>query len=143
MEGPLIINIRERECHWSPFSLLFLPLYTGIVKNERIMQLAGKEPLDLVQNAMGTLGPWHIVIAVALSLVKFPVAWHQLSIVFLAPPVNFTCISPRAADNQTMFRRCLVDLGNDTLEKCTDFHYDRSIFRETIITQVAQSFSLR
>ncbi|XP_011497594.1 PREDICTED: organic cation transporter protein-like [Ceratosolen solmsi marchali] len=91
--------------------------------------------MDLVQNAMGTLGPWHIVIAVALSLVKFPVAWHQLSIIFLAPPVNFTCISPIAADNETMFRRCHVNVGNGSMEKCTDFHYDRSIFRETIITQ--------
>lgn len=94
--------------------------------------------MDLVQEAMGSLGPWHIVIAVAVSLVKFPVAWHQLSIVFLAPPVEFTCLEPLAADNLTMYKRCQVDVGNGSVEQCEKFHYDRSVFRETIITQVGK-----
>ena len=92
--------------------------------------------MDLIQRAMGSFGPWHIVIAVALSLVKFPVAWHQLSITFLAPPVSFECISPPSASNTSMKQQCLVNVGNDTYEKCTEFNYDRSIFKETIITQV-------
>lgn len=99
----------------------------------------GKVPVDLVQEAMGSLGPWHVVIAIALSLVKFPVAWHQLSIVFLAPPVNFTCVSPLPANQTTsLLNKCEVDvIGNNvTFEDCVQFHYDRSEFRETIITQV-------
>ncbi|KAI4502390.1 hypothetical protein M0802_002302 [Mischocyttarus mexicanus] len=52
---------------------------------------------------MGVMGPWHIVIAIALSLVKLPVAWHQLSIVFLAPPTNFSCISPESSTNESMW----------------------------------------
>lgn len=85
---------------------------------------------------MGSLGPWHIVIAVALSLVKFPVAWQQLSIVFLAPPTNFSCIAPLSATNESMFMRCKVDVGNGTIEKCTEFIYDKKVFRESIITKV-------
>jgi len=91
----------------------------------------------MVQEAMGSMGPWHIVIAVALSLVKFPVAWHQLSIVFLAPPTNFSCMAPLPATNESMIMKCEVDVGNGTIEKCTAFRYDRRIFRESIITQVS------
>ncbi|XP_076676170.1 organic cation transporter protein-like isoform X2 [Andrena cerasifolii] len=91
--------------------------------------------LDVVQNAMGTMGPWHIVIAVALSLVKFPVAWHQLSIVFLAPPTTFSCATPRSATNESTLMKCYVDAGNGTMEKCTSFKYDKRVFKETIITE--------
>ncbi|KAJ8681512.1 hypothetical protein QAD02_017304 [Eretmocerus hayati] len=91
--------------------------------------------MDVVQEAMGSFGPWQLVIAIALSLVKFPVAWHQLSIVFLAPNSHFECVSPRAADdNVSMIDRCSVDAGNVSLP-CTHFLYDRSVFRETIVTQ--------
>lgn len=92
-------------------------------------------PLDVIQDAMGAMGPWHIVIAVALSLIKFPVAWHQLSIVFLAPPTNFSCASPESATNESLMFKCYVDVGNGTMEKCNHFRYDKRIFRETIITQ--------
>lgn len=102
------------------------------VKNWREMGLI---PLDTVQEAMGSMGPWHIVIVVAISLVKFPVAWHQLSIVFLAPPTNFSCIAPLSATNNSMIMKCEIDVGNGTIEKCTDFKYDKRIFRESIITQ--------
>lgn len=98
---------------------------------------SGLVPLDTVQEAMGSMGPWHIVIAVAVSLVKFPVAWHQLSIVFLAPPTNFSCIAPLSTTNESMIMKCEVDVGNGTTEKCTEFRYDKRIFRESIITQVS------
>lgn len=97
--------------------------------------------MDVIQDAMGVMGPWHIVIAIALSLVKFPVAWHQLSIVFLAPPTNFSCISPESSTNGSMIMKCYVDIGNETMEKCTGFKYDRRIFRESIITEVCITMS--
>ncbi|XP_076237791.1 organic cation transporter protein-like [Calliopsis andreniformis] len=91
--------------------------------------------LDVVQNAMGIMGPWHIVIAVALSLVKFPVAWHQLSIIFLAPPTNFSCAAPISTTNESTIMKCYIDVGNGTMEKCASFKYDKRIFKESIITQ--------
>ncbi|KYM96439.1 WD repeat and HMG-box DNA-binding protein 1 [Cyphomyrmex costatus] len=98
-------------------------------------KLSNHVPLDPIQEAMGSMGLWHIVIAVAISLVKFPVAWHQLSIVFLAPPTNFSCIAPLSATNDSMIMKCEVNVGNDTIEECTKFAYDKRIFRESIITQ--------
>ncbi|XP_048515087.1 organic cation transporter protein-like isoform X2 [Athalia rosae] len=89
---------------------------------------------DLIQDAMGNFGPWHLLIAISVSLVKFPVAWNQLSIVFLAPPVEFNCIEPISSTNSSM--SCKVDVtGHGNWQKCTKFEYDRTIFRESIITQ--------
>lgn len=55
-----------------------------------------------------------------IFLLKFPVAWHQMGIIFLAPPVFFNC-------------------SNATLDKCDkacpSYSYNRDIFNETIITE--------
>lgn len=48
--------------------------------------------VDIVQKSIGVLGKWHIWICLAIFLVKFPVAWHQLSIVFVAPRTDFYCV---------------------------------------------------
>ncbi|XP_044268025.1 organic cation transporter protein-like [Tribolium madens] len=75
---------------------------------------------DIIQKSIGILGRWHIAVCFMIFLVKFPVAWHQLGIVFLAPPVEFSCI-----DNKS--DKC----SND----CNKHIFDRSIFTETIVTQ--------
>lgn len=36
-----------------------------------------------------------------------------------------------------MIMKCEIDVGNGTIEKCTDFEYDKRIFQESIITQVS------
>lgn len=78
------------------------------------------EDVDIVQKSIGVLGRWHIWICLAIFLVKFPVAWHQLSIVFLAPTAEFIC-------------------ANISLDKCDEqcsVHvFNRSIFSETIISE--------
>ncbi|XP_076253252.1 organic cation transporter protein-like isoform X2 [Rhynchophorus ferrugineus] len=81
-----------------------------------------KEPPqpDIVQKSIGVLGKWHIWICLAIFLVKFPVAWHQLSIVFVAPRMEFSCF-------------------NASLDKCDpscSLHiFNRSIFTDTIISE--------
>lgn len=49
---------------------------------------------DPIQNAMGEFGRWQIFVCLIIFLLKFPVAWHQLSIIFVAPNVTFTCSDP-------------------------------------------------
>lgn len=59
---------------------------------------------DIIERSIGSLGKWQIGTSLILCLVKFPVAWHQLSIVFLAPPTDFICFnnqSDKCADNCT------------------------------------------
>ncbi|XP_013149716.1 PREDICTED: organic cation transporter protein-like isoform X1 [Papilio polytes] len=81
---------------------------------------------DPITKAIGAIGKWQIWICFVIFLVKFPVAWHQMSIIFLAPPMNFTCAN---SDND-FGSTCLAEYKN-----CTDFQYDRSVFHETIISQ--------
>ncbi|XP_063902776.1 organic cation transporter protein-like [Zophobas morio] len=84
------------------------------------MSEKSEENSDIIQKSIGVFGRWHITVCFIIFLVKFPVAWHQLSIVFLAPPADFSCI-----ENGT--DQCSAD--------CTKHIFDRSIFTETIITQ--------
>lgn len=90
------------------------------------------ENIDAVQQAIGDLGKWQILVCLAISLVKFPVAWHQLAIVFMAPHQEYNCTTP--AQNVSS-DQCIVDI-NGTNTECTKWEYDRSIFPETIISQV-------
>lgn len=90
--------------------------------------------VDAVQIAIGNLGKWQIIVCLAISLIKFPVAWHQLAIVFMAAHQDYNCTEPATVDSKD---QCSVDL-NGTLVKCTEWEYDRKIFPETIISQVSE-----
>ncbi|XP_037050887.1 organic cation transporter protein-like [Bradysia coprophila] len=74
---------------------------------------------DPIQQAMGQFGKWHIIVCATVFLVKFPVAWHQMSTIFLAPNPNFKCAN-------YSIEKCSPD--------CAEYEYDRSVFSETIIT---------
>lgn len=89
--------------------------------------------VDAVQIAIGNLGRWQIIVCLAISLIKFPVAWHQLAIVFMAPHQDYNCTKPAITEEYSM-DQCTVNL-NGTLIKCTEWEYDRKLFPETIISQ--------
>ncbi|EAA07935.5 organic cation transporter protein isoform X1 [Anopheles arabiensis] len=80
-----------------------------------------KWSLDPIQRAMGQLGWWHILVCAVVFPLKFPVAWHQMSIIFLGPSVNYTCASDPSLD------RC--DAG------CTSWTYDNSTFATTLTSE--------
>lgn len=91
------------------------------------------EEVDAVQEAMGGFGKWQVLVCLAISLVKFPVAWHQLAIVFMAPQSQkYNCTSPFHTNNKD---QCVLDVNGTKLE-CQAWEFDGSIFPETIISQV-------
>lgn len=47
-----------------------------------------------ISSTMGELGRWQIFVCAIIFLLKFPVAWHQMGIIFLAPKPEFSCIDP-------------------------------------------------
>lgn len=49
---------------------------------------------DVVVLSAGPWGRWQAKQAVLLALLKLPIAWFQLSILFLAPPHPFWCEDP-------------------------------------------------
>ncbi|KAJ8958307.1 hypothetical protein NQ318_017453, partial [Aromia moschata] len=91
------------------------------VQNGKEKQVKEDSPhVDVIQKCIGVLGRWHVYVCLIIFLVKFPVAWHQLSIVFVAPPVSFTC-----ADNAT--DKCATN--------CSGHVFDKSLFTNTIATE--------
>ncbi|KAL4716177.1 hypothetical protein ACJJTC_013954 [Scirpophaga incertulas] len=84
-----------------------------------------KQAEDPLTKAIGAIGKWQIWICFVVFLVKFPVAWHQMSIIFLAPPMNFTCAQNRTNE----------EFDNGCNANCTNYEYDHHIFQETIISQ--------
>lgn len=75
---------------------------------------------DPIQSAMGQFGKWHYLVCGVIFLLKFPVAWHQMSIIFIAPKLDFRCLDPNITD------KCSAN--------CTEYEFDRSIFTETLQT---------
>ncbi|CRK99712.1 CLUMA_CG012990, isoform A [Clunio marinus] len=72
---------------------------------------------DPVQNAMGELGRFQIGVCALICLLKFPVAWHQMGIIFLAPKTEFHCKDPSIS-------KCS--------ESCVEREFNKSIFTNTI-----------
>lgn len=70
---------------------------------------------------MGQLGWWHILVCAVVFPLKFPVAWHQMSIIFLGAATNYTCASNSSLD------KCSSE--------CTSWDYDTSVFSSTIISE--------
>lgn len=54
---------------------------------------------DLLETTVGNFGKWQARISILMALLKFPIAWFQLGIVFLAPPTQFWCKQPEDYKN--------------------------------------------
>lgn len=92
---------------------------------------------DPVQKALGDFGWWQFWITFALSLLKFPIAWHQLAIIFLAAKTPFQCDVDDETALFNVTNKCSSrDPNTHEIVPCQRFTYDRSVFQETIITEV-------
>ncbi|KAF7997518.1 hypothetical protein HCN44_006089 [Aphidius gifuensis] len=100
--------------------------------NEKDETTNEHEEIDAVQKAMGGLGRWQILVCLAISLVKFPVAWHQLAIVFMAPQSQgYNCTNPPHIETKD---QCVLNINGTQIE-CQSWEFDKSIFPETIVSQ--------
>lgn len=91
--------------------------------NEHVPEKVDKADTDIERSQSienNSMSKWHLMICLLIFLLKIPGAWHQMNIIFLAPPVTFQCV------NGT-FDKCTTD--------CPKLLYDRSVFSETIITE--------
>ncbi|KAH0540665.1 organic cation transporter protein-like [Cotesia glomerata] len=96
-----------------------------------------EKPVDPIQDAMGTMGHWQIIITIAISLINFPAAWNQLAIAVIAPRQNFMCLSPLPINpNDSMLKTCFVKVNESLPEvECEKFSYDDSVFKSTIVSE--------
>ncbi|CAG9787702.1 unnamed protein product [Diatraea saccharalis] len=111
---------------------------------------------DITARAIGDFGPWQLRISVLMALLKLPMAWYQLNIIFMAPPQDFWCEKPyelsKYSDDEWR-RMCLphieeypclifdpdllamvppLDRSLIPLVKCKKFIYNETVFRRTI-----------
>lgn len=49
---------------------------------------------EIIETTIGNFGRWQARVSILMSLLKFPITWIQLGIVFLAPPTEFWCKQP-------------------------------------------------
>lgn len=76
-----------------------------------------KPVIDPIQATIGDLGHWQVFVCGIVFLLKFPVAWHQMGIIFLAPKTDFNCTDPS-------LDKCDAN--------CLEHTFDHSIFTQTI-----------
>lgn len=75
-----------------------MELSTGRVK-DAINVYAALEQFNVdsvTSKIIGDFGRWQLKISILMSLLKLPLAWYQLSIIFMAPPQEFWCAKPKS-----------------------------------------------
>lgn len=74
---------------------------------------------DPLQTAIGSFGRYQLFVCFLVFMTKFPVAFHQMSIIFFAPPVSYTCKDEGSS-------------GDRDVCPCKNPEYDKSVFTDTI-----------
>lgn len=54
-----------------------------------------EEVQDLTTKVIGEFGKWQFRTSALMALLKLPIAWFQLNIIFMAPPQDFWCAKPK------------------------------------------------
>ncbi|CAF4851591.1 unnamed protein product [Pieris macdunnoughi] len=71
--------------------------------------------MALINNLIGNFGRYQLYLCLIVFTSKFGVAFHQMAILYLAPPVSYTC-----PNNKTC---------------CDNPVYDKSVFKRTIVME--------
>ncbi|CAH0586900.1 unnamed protein product [Chrysodeixis includens] len=111
---------------------------------------------DVTSKIIGDFGKWQLRISILMAVLKLPIAWYQLNIIFMAPPQDFWCKKPTAFGKYTEkeWRKmccprveeypCLIfepdlllldpsmDKTMIPLVPCPKFIYDKRVFKRTI-----------
>lgn len=95
-----------------------IPTLSNVLEMSQDNELRTQSHHDPIQKTMGELGKWQIFVCAVIFLLKFPVAWHQMGIIFLAPKPEFSC-------------------KDETLSRC-DPNCDEHIFNTSVFANTIQ-----
>ncbi|KAI8421835.1 hypothetical protein MSG28_009781 [Choristoneura fumiferana] len=113
---------------------------------------------DIVARVIGDFGRWQLRLSIMMALLKFPIGWYQLNILFLAPPQEFWCVKPAAFgsfsvkewremcaprieehpclifDPEILAMAPAMERAYIPLIECPEFEYDTAVFKRTIVS---------
>ncbi|CAH1137884.1 unnamed protein product [Phyllotreta striolata] len=111
-------------------------------------------PKDALEVTIGNFGKWQCRICFLMALLKIPIAWFTLSIIFLAPPTQFWCETYTKMTESKWTKMTEVmpiklegmnegfcemldmpDYPNRTIPCKFGFTYNNTIFTSTIISE--------
>ncbi|XP_072389714.1 solute carrier family 22 member 3-like [Diabrotica undecimpunctata] len=124
-------------------------------RTNKALQNHKKQNDEILEDIITKFPPWQLKISILMSLLKFPIAWFTLSIVFLAPPTQFWCTPPPTHRNLSLEKwlnisqelhftqeslnsgSCkMVELeSNETIPCKFGYSYNNSMFDSTIISE--------
>ncbi|CAG9837467.1 unnamed protein product [Diabrotica balteata] len=124
-------------------------------RNDKALHIHKKQNDEILEAIIMKFQPWQLKISILMSLLKFPIAWFTLSIVFLAPPTQFWCTPPPTHRNllqekwlnisqQLHFTQESLNSGsckmvelesNKTIPCKFEYSYNNSMFNSTIISE--------
>ncbi|XP_064072374.1 organic cation transporter protein-like [Vanessa tameamea] len=111
---------------------------------------------NLTFKVVGDFGKWQLWISIYMAMIKLPLAWYQLNIIFMAPPQQFWCAKPESFavwtdedwrqiccpkneehpclifDPEILIFELNMDRSLIPLVPCPRFVYDNSVFNRTI-----------
>ncbi|KAK4883229.1 hypothetical protein RN001_006548 [Aquatica leii] len=110
------------------------------------------KPVDLIEATIGGFGKWQCRLSILVSILKIPISWIQLSIVFMAPPTEFWCAPPQnykkmaikkwielvstnTKENFCVMRDISQKNSNLTTICLWGYDYNRTNIRSSIITE--------
>ncbi|KAK3925872.1 Organic cation transporter protein [Frankliniella fusca] len=103
---------------------------------------APDDAVDVVAQAAGPWGRWQARQAVLLALLKLPIAWFQLSTLFLAPSHEHWCRGaadgmegPEVEALPNVDECHSVNWDAGVAEPCRNWEYNRTVFQETIVSE--------
>ncbi|KAF9423514.1 hypothetical protein HW555_001069 [Spodoptera exigua] len=132
------------------------PTWKGFRKPVVMSAHSVQKSEDVTSSIIGDFGRWQLKISILMALLKLPIAWYQLNIIFMAPPQDFWCSkpSPFSKYSDEEWRKlssphveehpCLIfdpdllaidpfmDKTLIPLVPCKKFVYDTSVFKRTI-----------
>ncbi|GFY56455.1 organic cation transporter protein [Trichonephila inaurata madagascariensis] len=94
---------------------------------------------------VGSFGKWQLRVLLSLMYLNCVGMWHNFSIIFLAPNMDFHCVQPPSVQHISnasaiaFDNRCEVPQGKNSsvLVACTEWEYDTSDTSETIVSEVS------
>lgn len=90
-----------------------------------------------VSDIVGNWGPYQMRICIFLIPAYIMAIFQNLTLPFFAPKIDFWCRSPNSSHE---INSCFIDPNGsiyDESNKCTDFDYDMSFYRSTLVDEVS------